>query len=115
MAAHQALQDLSKTLDAGTPFKQIPNRGGPTFNFGMEGSSSPPRSESPKSRGAHRGSVIDRNFYIDKIQRLYEQHPEGPQRLADALIHEYNVQSRQEESLKSNYEELQQNVRIILL
>lgn len=70
---------------------------------------------SPQAKAHHvkRNSLFERNVYIEKIQKLYETHPEGPEKIADALIQQYLNQTYQEESLKSNYEELQNNVRIL--
>ena len=59
-----------------------------------------------------RNSVMDRNYYIDKITNFYEKHPDGPFKLVENLISQYMDHCYKERSLKDNYENLQTLVKI---
>ncbi len=54
-----------------------------------------------------RNSLIDRNYYIDKIQNFYDKHPQGPEALVDEMIEQFDSNCYAERSLKENYENLQ--------
>lgn len=97
VAVHTAIKDMSDSFDASRDH---------SFDRGQD--SPVPQAGNPVKRN----SFMERNFYIEKIQKLYEKHPDGPHKLADTLIKEYLEQCYREESLKSNYEELQNNVII---
>ena len=69
------------------------------------------RYEDERGAPMKRNSFAERNLYIDQIQNFYENHPEGPHQHVNKLIEQYADYCFIEQSLNSNYEELQDYVR----
>jgi len=114
LTAHLALkellerQDSAKSIDYG-------RRGSPTghsLNSSMKDSSVVRHSRLEEEGGSpmKKNSFAERNFYLDQIQSFYENHPEGPHQHVNQLIEQYDDFCFREQSLKSNYEEIQDYV-----
>jgi len=118
--AHLALKELLERQDSsksfeygrkGSPTAQDKN---PSLNSSMKDSRYS-RLDDDTASPVKKNSFAERNFYIDQIQNFYENHPEGPHQHVNKLIEQYDEFSFREQSLKSNYEELQDFVSLISL
>jgi len=90
-------QDSAKSIDVG-------RRGSPTAHDMSRNSS---MVKDDRASPNKRNSFVERNLYIDQIQNFYEHHPEGPNKHVDKLIDQYAEFCFRDQSLNSNYEELQ--------
>lgn len=113
--AHLQLKELLERQDTSKSFEYV-RKGSPTgqdkpnsLNSSMKDSRFS-RLDDDTASPVKKNSFAERNFYIDQIQNFYENHPEGPHEHVNQLIEQYEDFSFREQSLKSNYEELQDYV-----
>jgi len=114
LTAHFALKELLERQDSAKSIDYGKRGGSPTgqdkhgsLNSSMKDSSVIRRLEEEGGSPMKKNSFAERNFYIDQIQTFYENHPEGPDQHVNKLIEQYDDFSFREQSLKSNYEEIQ--------